>query len=463
MNLVQGFFRNARVMLRANGEIHINHKTGTPFCLWNLEKLASESSLVLFQCVDFNIEDYPGYHNKRGDGSRCDLPFPLGECSTFKFCFCPPAKKVGKATTRPRLSEKSWHFETIPMPMQQQQPTSDFNYPQRNHIVNHIPPYVGLIENSRHFETIPMPMQLLLTSDFNYSQRNHIVNHVPPYVGLSEKSRHFETIPMLMQLQPTSDFNYSQRNHIVNHILLHAGLSEKSRHFETIPMPMQLQLQLQPTSDFNHPQRNHIVNQIPLHAGLSEKSRHFETIPMQPQPISDFNHPQRNHIVNHIPLHAGLSEKSRHFESIPMLRQPTSDFNYPQRNRIVDHMPLHVGLPPTIPNGNQYSEFYDRNLNGLFRTYERNNYGVAFPERLGPDLDARGLGRVRHGLETLDRQMLEVPITLNGNLCYMHEHELELELEHELRHISNSWPHLHRVACQAYQPNATNRLGILRM
>ncbi|KAK9026095.1 hypothetical protein V6N11_038943 [Hibiscus sabdariffa] len=419
-NLVQGFFRNARVMLRANGEIHINHKTGTPFCLWNLEKLASESSLVLFQCVDFNIEDYPGYHNKRGDGSRCDLPFPLGECSTFKFCFCPPAKKVGKATIRPRLSEKSWHFETIRMPMQQQ-PTSDFNYPRRNYIVNHIPLYLGLSENSRHFETVPMPMQQQPTSDFNYPQRNHIVNHIPPCVGLSEKSRHFETIPMPMQLQPTSDFNYPQRNHIVNH--------------------------------------------IPLHAGLSEKSRHFETIPMQLQPTSDFNYPQRNHIVNHIPHHVGLGEKSRHFETIPMQLQPTSDFNYPQRNRIVDHMPLHVGLPPIIPNGNQYSEVFDRNLNGLFRTYERNSYGVACPERLGPDLEARyyGLGRVRHGLETLDRQMLEVPRTLNGNLCYMHEHELELEHDHELRHISNLWPHLHRVACQAYQPNATNRHGILRM
>ncbi|XP_022717872.1 heavy metal-associated isoprenylated plant protein 41 [Durio zibethinus] len=84
-NLVQGFFRNARGMLRANGEIHVNHKNNAPFCHWNLEKLASGSSLALVQRVDFNKEDYPGCHNKRRDGSRCDKPFPLGESSTFKF------------------------------------------------------------------------------------------------------------------------------------------------------------------------------------------------------------------------------------------------------------------------------------------------------------------------------------------------------------------------------------------
>lgn len=35
--------------------------------------------------VDFHIEDYPGYNHKRGDGPRCDEPFPLGPCCTFKF------------------------------------------------------------------------------------------------------------------------------------------------------------------------------------------------------------------------------------------------------------------------------------------------------------------------------------------------------------------------------------------
>ncbi|GMJ10512.1 hypothetical protein HRI_004720400 [Hibiscus trionum] len=143
-NLVHGFFRSASGMLRADGEIHVNHKTNTPFCLWNLEKLASESSLVLIRCVDFDIKDYPGYHNKRGDGSRCDSPFPLGESSTFKFRLRPRAKKASKASPRlGSMRKRSRHSETIPVPMQQQS-TSDFDYRPRNHIMNHIPLHVGL-------------------------------------------------------------------------------------------------------------------------------------------------------------------------------------------------------------------------------------------------------------------------------------------------------------------------------
>ncbi|KHG13266.1 hypothetical protein F383_18821 [Gossypium arboreum] len=143
-NLVQGFFRSARGMLRANGEIHVNHKTSAPFSLWNLEKLASECSLAWIQCVDFNVEDYPGYQNKRGDDSRCDEPFPLGKSSTFKFGFCPRAKKATKATkSGVSMCNKSQHFQTISMPMQLHS-TSDFNYHRRNHTLNRIPLHVKL-------------------------------------------------------------------------------------------------------------------------------------------------------------------------------------------------------------------------------------------------------------------------------------------------------------------------------
>ncbi|KAG4214074.1 hypothetical protein ERO13_A01G098900v2 [Gossypium hirsutum] len=143
-NLVQGFFRSARGMLRANGEIHVNHKTSAPFSLWNLEKLASECSLAWIQCVDFNVEDYPGYQNKRGDDSRCDEPFPLGKSSTFKFGFFPRAKKATKATkSGVSMCNKSQHFQTISMPMQLHS-TSDFNYHRRNHTLNRIPLHVKL-------------------------------------------------------------------------------------------------------------------------------------------------------------------------------------------------------------------------------------------------------------------------------------------------------------------------------
>ncbi|XP_039026642.1 heavy metal-associated isoprenylated plant protein 41 [Hibiscus syriacus] len=47
--LVQRFFWSAKRMLRVNGEIHVNHKTSYPYCLWNLEGLATASFLALIQ------------------------------------------------------------------------------------------------------------------------------------------------------------------------------------------------------------------------------------------------------------------------------------------------------------------------------------------------------------------------------------------------------------------------------
>ncbi|XWS11411.1 hypothetical protein CRYUN_Cryun38cG0081100 [Craigia yunnanensis] len=110
-NLVQGFFKNARGMLRANGEIH-----------------------KITQVITI-----------RGDGSRCDNPFPLGESSTFKFRFSYRAKKVSKATTSlSSMCKRPQQFQNIPMHTQLQPTSCDFNYPQRNHNANHIPLHFGL-------------------------------------------------------------------------------------------------------------------------------------------------------------------------------------------------------------------------------------------------------------------------------------------------------------------------------
>ncbi|XP_043705555.1 uncharacterized protein At4g26485-like [Telopea speciosissima] len=84
-NVVQGFFRSARDMLTTNGEVHVTHKTSHPFSKWEVEKLAKEAGLCLAKEVEFKIQDYPGYHNKRGDGNRSNESFPVGMCSTFKF------------------------------------------------------------------------------------------------------------------------------------------------------------------------------------------------------------------------------------------------------------------------------------------------------------------------------------------------------------------------------------------
>lgn len=153
--VVRGFFRNASGMLRANGEIHVSHKTKSPYNLWNLEELASENSLALTERVAFRAEDYPGYNNKRGAGPESDNPFTLGKCSTYKFVFSPHAKRVSKVLcgldTAHIASQK---FEETPIatvrqpivPNEFRQPIipNEVRHPQTNFTAypNNIPGYV---------------------------------------------------------------------------------------------------------------------------------------------------------------------------------------------------------------------------------------------------------------------------------------------------------------------------------
>ncbi|KAF7066054.1 hypothetical protein CFC21_072102 [Triticum aestivum] len=94
--LVTGFFANARHLLRPFGEIHLSHKTGYPYDAWDIEQLASESCLIMFDKDVFCKEEYPGYNQKRGDGAKSDQSFALGLCYTFKFCIG-DVKKLKKA------------------------------------------------------------------------------------------------------------------------------------------------------------------------------------------------------------------------------------------------------------------------------------------------------------------------------------------------------------------------------
>ncbi|KAL6524833.1 hypothetical protein OROMI_030426 [Orobanche minor] len=84
-DVVRGFLKNAYEMVSERGEVHITHKTAHPFSAWGIEKLGEEAGFVLMERAYFCIWDYPGYWNKRGDGSRSNETFPVGECSTYKF------------------------------------------------------------------------------------------------------------------------------------------------------------------------------------------------------------------------------------------------------------------------------------------------------------------------------------------------------------------------------------------
>ncbi|XP_021816976.1 uncharacterized protein At4g26485-like [Prunus avium] len=83
-DLIRGFLKNAREMLKLMGEIHVTHKTTFPFSEWKIVELAQEVGLYLVHEEQFSLWDYPGYENKRGAG-MCDETFPVGMCSTFKF------------------------------------------------------------------------------------------------------------------------------------------------------------------------------------------------------------------------------------------------------------------------------------------------------------------------------------------------------------------------------------------
>ncbi|KAJ6800090.1 heavy metal-associated isoprenylated plant protein 41-like [Iris pallida] len=111
--LVSDFLKNSIHMLRSHGEVHISHKIGYPYDQWNLEEIASNNSLVLIERARFIIEDYPGYSNKRGDGSRCDEPFPLGECCTYRFRVEGTRKRKRSLEVKPAPTWGSYFTENV--------------------------------------------------------------------------------------------------------------------------------------------------------------------------------------------------------------------------------------------------------------------------------------------------------------------------------------------------------------
>lgn len=83
--LLKGFFKNAKVILQDNGEIHVTHKIGGIYDKWNVVKKAEKNGLIQKGRVPFSKADYPGYCNKRAHGWFPDGEFHIGACSTFIF------------------------------------------------------------------------------------------------------------------------------------------------------------------------------------------------------------------------------------------------------------------------------------------------------------------------------------------------------------------------------------------
>ncbi|PIN19310.1 hypothetical protein CDL12_08012 [Handroanthus impetiginosus] len=81
--LLSLFLKNAKEMLRGNGQIHITHKTNGFHKEWYVESIASSHKLRLIEAVQFCKDDYPGYNTKYGFGG--DNNFDCNPAKTYKF------------------------------------------------------------------------------------------------------------------------------------------------------------------------------------------------------------------------------------------------------------------------------------------------------------------------------------------------------------------------------------------
>jgi len=72
-------------MLLPKGQVHVSHKLGHPYDGWLLEEQAESGGLALLKRVPFHQEQFPGYWNRRGEGSNAGGTFELGEADTYIF------------------------------------------------------------------------------------------------------------------------------------------------------------------------------------------------------------------------------------------------------------------------------------------------------------------------------------------------------------------------------------------
>jgi len=286
--LVHGFFNNASRMLRPNGEIHLSHKTTEPFSYWNIENLAAQCFLTLIERADFKREDYPGYNNKRGDSYRCDEPFPLGKCCTYKFVYIPEGKRKRMKRKRMRVSrhKRNLPCQEIEYAVEQFPISAHLNYyPTTSHFLKMkeetlfngvhsssmtevhgrgAPPdgYSSLgtsLGSPRTFQPWPA------SANVRYSLTDHIrtMETVPEPLYTPRTLQPMEPLQSL-QPGPTSSYiRYSLTDHI--------------RTMETVPEPLYTRRTLQPMEKLQSLQP--WPSSANLRYSLSDHIRTMETVP----------------------------------------------------------------------------------------------------------------------------------------------------------------------------------------
>ena len=271
-NLVHGFFRKAIRMLRADGEIHVNHKATAPFCHWNIMELGLKNCLLLIECVDFKKEDYPGYHNKRGDGWRCDEPFPLGECSTFKFRLSPTAKwlHTGITSIVASMHERPPQFQGNPIQMQQWSPSIKFSS-RAGHLTN-------MEQTSQHAS---YPLTSSTGNSFSGMDDGHLINPTVTFGGTNHDLRHSFHTPrpviqgnpiQIEQWSPSIKFS-SRAGHLKN-------MEQTSQHVN-FPLPSNT------GNSFSRMTDGHLINSTEAFGGTNNDLRHSYHAP-RPNFVRDF-------------------------------------------------------------------------------------------------------------------------------------------------------------------------------
>lgn len=61
------------------------HKTIEPFSIWNIRGIAQANQYKMVSMEPFNMDDYPGYENRRGAGKNGAKRFPIEDAVQYVF------------------------------------------------------------------------------------------------------------------------------------------------------------------------------------------------------------------------------------------------------------------------------------------------------------------------------------------------------------------------------------------
>ena len=191
--------------------------------------------LSLIESADFKREDYPGYNNKRGDSYRCDEPFPLGKCCTFKFIYNPKAKQQNHVKRNQMVVSRQQTclpLQEIEVAVEQLPTSAHLNYyPQTSHFpkIEEVTSIFGLTNRCTSITGCPL------------STMAEVHGRVTPSGGYSAPgmslgpTRTFQPMEPLQSLQPwptSTNVRYSLADHAGTTYVVPISLEAKNERYK---------------------------------------------------------------------------------------------------------------------------------------------------------------------------------------------------------------------------------------